>query len=91
MKVFVKTKNLGTLNCRVAPNKASAVIAQIPYGTELEVDNLNSEWIEVEYKGKKGFVMREFLSSSSTITREDVKRIYDSLESALKIIKEVLN
>lgn len=91
MKVTVKTKNLGTLNLRAQPKKSGIVIAQIPYGATLEVDNLNNEWIEVEYKGKKGFVMREFLSSSSTITREDVKRIYDSLESALKIIKEVLN
>ena len=89
MKVFVKTKNFGTLNLRATPN--GKIIAQIPYGTELEVDNLDEEWVEVEYKGKKGFVMSEFLSRPSAITKEDIKRIYDGLKSALKTIEEVLN
>ena len=89
MTVFVKTANKGTLNLRAAPG--GKIIAQIPNGTTLEAQS-EGEWSKVEYDGKTGYVKTEFLSISNDkiITKNDLKKVYDSLLSTLKTIETIL-
>lgn len=91
MKAYVNTDNKGTLNLRAAASSSAMVLARIPYGTVLEIDNLNEEWSKVTYNDKTGYVMNKFLSSSmNEVTKNDLQRIYNSLKSTLEIIENVL-
>lgn len=88
MIVYVKTANKGTLNLRDKPN--GKVLAQIPYGTQLEAES-EGEWSKTIYNGKNGYVKSEFLSTSlKTITKEDLQKIYNSLNQALQTIESIL-
>ena len=89
--MFVKTPNHGALNLREKPNASGKVLAQIPDGAELECTIVNNDWAQIDYNGYNGYSKREFLSSgSNSITKENLKRIYDSLSDTLKLIDEVL-
>lgn len=90
MKTFVNTANKGTLNLRAEPSASAKVLARIPFGTELEAEFATNEWSKVEYNGKTGYVMSEFLSDKTYVTKESLQRIYTSLKETLKIIEEVL-
>ena len=89
MIVYVKTANKGTLNLRATPN--GRIIAQIPNGTKLDAQS-EGEWSKVEYGGKTGYVKTEFLSISNDkiITKDELKKVYDSLLSTLKTIEQIL-
>ena len=87
--MFVKTPNHGALNLREKPNASGRVLAQIPDGAELECTIVNDDWAQIKYNGYNGYSKREFLSFGS-ITKENLKRIYDSLSDTLKLIDEVL-
>ena len=89
MTAYVKTANKGSLNLREKPN--GKVLAQIPNGEKLEAQS-EGEWSKVSYNGKTGYVKTEFLSISQDkiITKEDLKKVYDSLQQALKTIETIL-
>ena len=89
MTVYVNTANKKTLNLRAEPN--GMVLAQIPNGTKLEAQS-EGEWSKVGYNGKIGYVKTEFLSISQDkiITKDDLKKIYDSLQQTLKTIEQIL-
>ena len=85
MKAIVKTANDGTLNLRATPN--GGVIARIPNGTELDVE-LEGEWAYTTYNNLKGYVKASFLSHD--ITKEQLRKVYNSLQQTLKTIEGVL-
>ena len=89
MIVYVKTANGGKLNLRDKPQ--GTIIAQIPNGTKLEAQS-EGEWSKVGYNGKIGYVKTEFLSVSNDkiITKDELKKVYDSLLSTLKTIETIL-
>lgn len=89
MIVYVHTANKGTLNLRVAPK--GAILLQIPNGTKLDAES-EGEWSKVTYKGKTGYVKTEFLSISSdkTVTKEDLRAVYNSLRDTLVLIEKIL-
>ena len=89
MIVYVNTADKGKLNLRAKPK--GQVIAQIPFGTQLDAES-EGEWSKVTYNGKTGYVKTEFLSTSNnkTITKDDLKKVYDSLQQALKTIETIL-
>lgn len=91
MTVYVKTNNGGTLNLRSAPNGTN-VLTKIPNGTAIEAPNgLGDEWTQVQYNSYTGYVMTKYLSTAtSTITKTDIQKIYDSLQQTLKVIEGVL-
>lgn len=91
MTVYVKTANGGTLNLRSAPNGTN-VLTKIPNGTAIEASNgLGDEWTQVQYNNHTGYVMTKYLSTeTSTITKTDIQKIYDSLQQTLKVIEGVL-
>ena len=91
MSMFVKTANKGSLNLRAQPSTSSAVLANIPYGTELAAESYNDEWSKVSYKERTGYVMTKFLVESlETDSKAALQKVYNSLKSTLKTIEEVL-
>jgi len=91
MIVYVNTLNNGTLNLRQEASQLTPILAQIPNGTQLEVERINNEWGKTAYKEKVGYVMLKFLTNKSdNINKDDLKRIYNSLSETLKLIDEVL-
>jgi len=90
MKVTVNTPNHGTVNLRENPTITSKVLAQIPYGTELEATTYNGDWAKITYQNKNGYIMNKFLTSVETSNKSDLQRIYNSLSNTLKLIEEVL-
>ena len=91
MKTFVNTANKGTLNLRAEPSSSAKVLARIPYGTELEVESINSEWSKTKYESHTGYVMNKFLAEKTNqIKKEDLQRIYNSLKSTLSTIESIL-
>lgn len=58
----VTAKSGKTVNMRSAASKAAAVIAQVPVGDEVNLlEETDSVWAKIEYNGKTGYMMREFL------------------------------
>ena len=91
MKAYVNTKNNETLNLRANPNTSAKVLARIPHGTELEVDTAADGWYRTFYNEQMGYVMSKFLAATTTqISKQDLQNIFNSLQSTLKIIEEVL-
>ena len=94
MMVQVKTDNKGTLNLRASSNSSSKILAQIPYGTVLEVEKVNENWSKTSYNNKEGYVMNKFLSipstSSSTFDKDKLQAIYDHLKTTLSLIENLL-
>lgn len=90
--MYVKTDNKGTLNLRTEPSLKGRVLAQIPYGTQLETSQLDANWSKVTYDGKTGYVMNKFLvvSLKKEITRSDLQKIYNSLQETLKLIENII-
>lgn len=90
--MYVKTDNKGTLNLRAEPSSKGRILAQIPYGTQLETSQLDANWSKVTYDGKTGYVMNKFLvvSLRKEITRNDLQKIYNSLQETLKLIENII-
>jgi uncharacterized protein YraI len=56
-----------TVNLRAAAGIGKPVLAKIPAGSRLEATNCN-DWCEVEWQGKKGFVIANALDRSGKAT-----------------------
>ena len=59
-KYVVNTKN-DPLNLRAEPNTKSKVLAKIPKGTIIEVDQIENGWGHTTYNGKPGFCSMSYL------------------------------
>lgn len=89
--MYVKTDNKGTLNLRAEPSPTGKVLAQIPYGTQLETSQISATWSKTTYNGKEGYVMNKFLVISlKQITKEDLQKIYNSLQEVLQTLEKIL-
>jgi uncharacterized protein YraI len=68
-----------TVNLREAGGTKKPVLAKIPAGTRLEATNCN-DWCEVEWQGKKGFVIANALDRSGKATepRAESKPVTES-------------
>ena len=91
MIMYVKTPNLGTLNMREQPNTGSVILTKIPNGTLLEA-KIEGDWARVTYNSKTGYVMNEYLSkeNTNTVTKQDLQKVYDSLQNVLTTIENIL-
>ncbi len=63
---YVACSNGGDLNLREQPSKNSRSLIKIPYGTALEISDLNADntWGFCSYKTFTGWVMMSFLSET---------------------------
>ena len=68
LALYVETPEFSNLRLREEPTTESQVIANIPYGTQLQAepepaaDDEGGEWYRVSYKGETGYATAEFLS-----------------------------
>ena len=93
MIVQVKTDNKGTLNLRADASSSSKILAQIPYGSVLEVEKVHENWSKVSYNSKVGYVMNKFLqtpTTSSAFDKDKLQAIYDHLKTTLSLIENLL-
>lgn len=60
-QMVVNTANKGSLNLRSRPSHGNTAIAQIPYGTTVEVLSTKSGWSEIRVSGKTGYVKSSYL------------------------------
>ena len=89
--MYVKTDNKGTLNLRAEPFPTGKVLARIPYGTQLETFQINATWSKTTYNGEEGYVMNKFLVVSlKQITKDDLQKIYNSLQEVLQTLEKIL-
>ena len=93
MIMYVNTPNQGTLNLREKASTISKVLKKIPNGTKLECEDMG-EWMKAEYAGEIGYVLRSYLSdqssTSSSVTKEDLQKVYNGLKEVLKTIENIL-
>lgn len=60
---YVKTANGKGLNLRTGPTTNASIIRSIPYGAYVGfIEVLNDTWVQVNYDGYEGYVMRRYLS-----------------------------
>ena len=88
---YVSTPDKGALNMRAEPNLKSIILKRIPYGENIEVE-INGDWAKTSYQGLVGYVKTQYLSDKvdNRVTKEDLKRVKDSLQSTLDIIESIL-
>ena len=60
-KAKVVANSGGTVNLRKGPNKGSKVLTKIKLGETVQVSSEENSWCQIQYGGKTGFMMREFL------------------------------
>ena len=93
MILYVNTPNQGTLNMREKPSTKSFTINKIPNGTALEGET-EGDWTKVVYLGETGYVMTKFLQTeiqpNSSITKEDLKKVYNELKNLVQLIDNIL-
>ena len=61
---YVYTGNGGSLNLRNRPSYGQTTIAQLPFGTEVEVLSVSGSWTRVRALGRTGYVLSTYLRSS---------------------------
>lgn len=91
----------GKLNLREKPDTHSNRIAQIPDGAIVTVDEYGDKWCHVEYNGKVGYAVTQFLApvdEAPTPSADDdvAKWVYEALEAnekeryALTMLQQLL-
>lgn len=61
MYATVTTPNKGPLNFRAGESLSAKLITRIPNGTRIRILSQGTEWTQVLYKEKEGYVMTKFL------------------------------
>ncbi len=65
--IYITTAS--TLNFRSEPTTASAVLAQLPYGTEVDITEIaNEKWGKTVYNGKTGWLSLDYCTKGYTVT-----------------------
>lgn len=65
-KMFVNSSN--GVNLREGPGTGYKTISNIPNGSEVDIVDSDEDWVKVEYRGKTGFVSRQYLSEDKPRT-----------------------
>lgn len=91
MSKFIVTAQSGkTVNLRLTPSQTSSIILAVPIGTEVElVEKSSDEWYKIKYKEAEGYMMSKFLKGSS-ISQDDLHKVYNSLCETLTLIEKIL-
>ena len=57
----VNVPNKGPLNMRKSDSKNSELISRVPNGSKVEIIEKGESWTKIEYDGKIGYVMSDYL------------------------------
>ena len=91
--LIVSANSGSTVNLRKEPSTSSTILQPVPIGKEVElIEKTNDTWYKVKYKNIEGYMMTKFLkvSTSQIITKDDLRKIYDSLSETLKLLETIL-
>ena len=96
--VYNGAPGTSTVNMRSSKNSSgnSNIIAQVPIGTVVDVYENGSDWCEIGYDGKDGYMMTKFLNFNAsptptptpsgdtvTVNKSDLETIYSMVGSML--------
>ena len=94
MNELIVTATSGkTVNLRIKPSKGSMIIDTVPIHTKVElVNKFSDEWYEIKYKNHQGYMMAQFLKSSTSnkLSQEDIREVYNSLKETLTLLEKLL-
>lgn len=78
----VKLDNNGLLNMRKSDARGADIVVRIPNGTVVQVLNRETEWTQVRYDGKEGYVMSSFLQFAEPASESEEAAETEGSESA---------
>ena len=89
-KLAVTAARGKTVNLRQSASSSSAVLGTVPVGAQVElIEKTSATWYHIKYNALEGYMMAKFLTSAE-VSKEDLKKIYNSLSDTLKLIEQVL-
>lgn len=89
--LIVKATSGKTVNLRSQPSKNAPIIDAIKVGNEVTlIEKTSSDWYKVSYNNYEGYMMSQFLQSTSKIGQEDLREVYNSLKETLTLIEKIL-
>lgn len=88
----------GTLNMRCSPDKSAALVQRIPNGAIVTIDSYGEAWCRVEYKGKHGYVMTQFLTepqntpveAPAAVDGQTAEQLIGTAMAALERLKQMI-
>ena len=91
-KLIVTATSGKTVNMRKQPSTSAPILQQVPLSTEVEFIEKSSDlWYKVEYSGTQGYMMAKYLKQKqSTISQDDLRKVYNSLNETLALIEKIL-
>ena len=91
-KLIVTATSGKTVNMRKQPSTSAPILQQVPLSTEVELIEKSSDlWYKVEYSGTQGYMMAKYLKQKqSTISQDDLRKVYNSLNETLALIEKIL-
>lgn len=91
-KLIVTATSGKTVNMRKQPSTSAPILQQVPLLTEVELIEKSSDlWYKVEYSGTQGYMMAKYLKQKqSTISQDDLRKVYNSLNETLALIEKIL-
>lgn len=81
--------SVNRLNVRAQPNLSASVLAQMNAGEQANIINDSDGWVEVEFRGSRGFVSKEYISINDTTQANPAPAASDV--SSIEIAVDVLN
>jgi len=71
---YVYTSNGKPLNLRDGPGTGYGVVASIPYGATVHLNEyIDQSWVEVDYNNQRGYVMGRYLTYEQPAPKPDPK------------------
>lgn len=84
--MIVDTPDGGSLNMRTKPSTSGDIITRIPNGTPVGVIGETDGWKQLDYDGKNGWVMAQYLIEPSPdpqgqiiVPRDELQKMYDTI------------
>lgn len=89
-----------TVNLRSGPGTTNKIIAQVPIGETVEVYDVLDGWSQVEWNGKSGYMMTEFLQDFGalpdngpeymTVRLEDLENALNAVDALRLLLQKML-
>lgn len=84
-----------TVNMRRVPSRSSDIIAKVPVGAEVQVAGDSGQWCQIEYNGRGGYMMSNYLEylgqsgESDALTPVQVEEIDDALKRIESSVEDI--
>ena len=94
MEGYIKLPQEQNVFLRMAPSKTAGYYARINGGERVEILSENSEWTQIAYSGKKGYVASEFVSKEAVAAADfgalatDLEGIAERLHTIAQVLRQ---